>query len=313
MRCSSPLPPNIHQHLSSVFRKTLGVRVWFNKAMDVYKEVQKLQQVIFDARQDIKHIKTASQATAPTIKLDKSIQTLGIRIRNLKETTSSLSSAEGQCEKRLDALKTGLLLPAESVAERDSNDLIEAGESLQKIQSIVALRKNSAAIGNMRTPPLAYSVVGFKERMKNDDTLTTDPFYTHPSGYKMCLVIHFNGYGEGKGNHISVFLKILLGEFDEILQWPFSGRIVIQLLNQRKDKLHHTQTICLESEGSLPYRQRPDPKTYVSPKDRQSWGHQKFISHVELPAKGMFADCEYLKNDSLTFRVYKVDMFTLRY
>lgn len=281
--------------------------------MDAHKEVEKLHQVICNARQDIEHIKSASQVTAPMTKLDKSIQTLGIRTKNLKETTSSLSSAAGHCDKRLDALKVGLPLPADSVAESDSNDLIKAGESLQKIQSIVALRKNNAAMGNIRTPPLAYSVVGFKERMKNDDTLITDPFYTHPSGYKMCLVIHFNGYGEGKGTHISVFVKILLGEFDEILEWPFSGRIVIQLLNQRKDKLHHTRTLHLETGDCLPQRQRPDPRTYASHKDRQSWGYNKFISHVELPAKGMFADCEYLKSDSLTFRVYKVDMFTLRY
>ena len=70
-------------------------------------------------------------------------------------------------------------------------------------------------------------------------------FYTHPHGYKKFLRVNANGHGDGEGSHISVFVHLMRGEFDDHLKWPFRGDITIQLLNQLEDKKqqHHTETI----------------------------------------------------------------------
>ena len=83
---------------------------------------------------------------------------------------------------------------------------------------------------------------GFDERKKNDTIWYSRPFYTAMGGYKMCLSVHANGHGAGKGTHVSVHICLMSGEFDSHLRWPFRGTVTIQLVNQWKDKKHVTVT-----------------------------------------------------------------------
>ena len=55
------------------------------------------------------------------------------------------------------------------------------------------------------------------------------PFYTGRYGYKMCLHLYIMGDGIGKGTHLSLFFVVMCGEFDNILQWPFTH---FKLINQ---------------------------------------------------------------------------------
>ena len=40
------------------------------------------------------------------------------------------------------------------------------------------------------------------------------------------------GYGIGKGTHLSLFFVVMRGEFDNILQWPFTHKVTVKLINQ---------------------------------------------------------------------------------
>lgn len=40
------------------------------------------------------------------------------------------------------------------------------------------------------------------------EPLISEPFYTHPHGYKMCAGIWLNGIGTGRGRYISVGLQV---------------------------------------------------------------------------------------------------------
>ena len=48
----------------------------------------------------------------------------------------------------------------------------------------------------------------------------TTSFYL-PHGYKVCLAVHLNGIGAGKGMSISIYLHQVAGEYDHKLKWPF--------------------------------------------------------------------------------------------
>ena len=50
----------------------------------------------------------------------------------------------------------------------------------------------------------------------------------------MCLRIDANGWGIGRGTHVSVSVFMMKGEFDSHLQWPFKGEVTVQLVNQRE-------------------------------------------------------------------------------
>ena len=62
----------------------------------------------------------------------------------------------------------------------------------------------------------------------------SQPFYTKPDGYKMCLVAYLNGRGAGEGTHLSVYFAVMKGDYDPVLQWPFEHRINLILVDQDK-------------------------------------------------------------------------------
>lgn len=41
----------------------------------------------------------------------------------------------------------------------------------------------------------------------------------------MCLRIFLNGEGRSKGSYVSLFLVLLKGEYDALLQWPFAQKV----------------------------------------------------------------------------------------
>ena len=44
-------------------------------------------------------------------------------------------------------------------------------------------------------------------------------------------------------NHVSVWLYLCKGEYDETLEWPFCADIEIELLNWREDGHHHRHLV----------------------------------------------------------------------
>ena len=62
------------------------------------------------------------------------------------------------------------------------------------------------------------------------------PFYTSRYGYKLCLRLYILGDGIGKGTHMSLFFVVMRGEFDTILQWPFTYKVTFCLLNHNGGK-----------------------------------------------------------------------------
>ena len=120
------------------------------------------------------------------------------------------------------------------------------------------------------------------------------PFYLHPRGYKMCLNVVANGYDVGEGTHVSVYLFMMRGENDDNLVWPFQGEVTLTLLNQLEDK-NHRENMLLDEYVYI--------SRIVTDGERGTgYGRPQFISHEEL---GYRADtnCQYLKDDSLYFRV----------
>ena len=121
-------------------------------------------------------------------------------------------------------------------------------------------------------------------RIQNFDTQgpskfwTSPAFYSHALGYKMCLRVNSNGYGEGKGTHISVYVSLMRGENDERLTWPLRAIFRVALLNQLDNSGHFEKQIVMDSNEIKKYNSR------VKDAERSSfpWGEPKFMSHAEL-------------------------------
>ena len=90
----------------------------------------------------------------------------------------------------------------------------------------------------MSLPPCELVMTEYSKHKRDGDIWYSPPFYTGPGGYKMCLMVFANGYGDGAGTHLSVYVYLMKGEHDDKLTWPFRGDITIQLVNQYKGQDH---------------------------------------------------------------------------
>jgi len=140
--------------------------------------------------------------------------------------------------------------------------------------------------------PTWYSPPFYFEKHRQSHTVWySPPFYTHPRGYKMRLRVDANGNGDAKGTHVSVFVCLMRGEYDDHLKWPFNRDITIQLLDQEGREEHHTVVIR--------YTDGTTNRVTVGKRSCE-WGATMFIPHNKLSPK-------FLKNNCLLFRVLKVE------
>ena len=149
-------------------------------------------------------------------------------------------------------------------------------------------------------PPWVIKMEGFQKKEKNENMeWFSDPVYSHFGGYKMCLWVHANGRHEAKDTHVSVYVRLMRGDNDDNLKWPFKGTIKVSLLNQLEDGQHHTKEpwsltddVPKECSGRVTEGERA----------KNCWGIRQFIRHQDLFHK-VGKNCQYLKDDALFFRV----------
>uniref|UniRef100_T1IS09 MATH domain-containing protein n=1 Tax=Strigamia maritima TaxID=126957 RepID=T1IS09_STRMM len=76
-----------------------------------------------------------------------------------------------------------------------------------------------------------------------EEIVYSDPFYTSEFGYKIRLRLYPNGNGAGKGTHLYVFLQVMKGPHDAILNWPIVWTEKLSILDQLNHKDHHSVTV----------------------------------------------------------------------
>ena len=107
------------------------------------------------------------------------------------------------------------------------------------------------------------------------------PFHSGRYGYKMCLRLYIMGDGIGKGTHLSLFFVVMRGEFDNILQWPFTHKVTFKLINQSGGR-------------DIVDTFQPDPmsSSFRKPKSDMNIasGCPRFVSHTELERGGFIVD-----------------------
>ena len=142
-----------------------------------------------------------------------------------------------------------------------------------------------------------FKLTNFQKRKHDKDVFYSTPFYTSHTGYKMCACVYANGYGNGNNTHVSVYANLMKGDNDDSLTWPFTGEVVVEILNQLEDNNHHKKVYQFLADEDVSKRVLVNIERATN-----GWGMQKFLSHTELdyqPDK----NCQYLLNDTLVFRV----------
>jgi len=145
---------------------------------------------------------------------------------------------------------------------------------------------------------LVWKIRDLKSRLeeaKNTEglELVSAPFYTSQYGYRVQASLFLNGNGGGENSHMSVYIKLLPGEYDTILRWPFRHTVSFTLLDQselRKDA-------CNIVESFIP---DPNWKNFQRPSrepDQLGFGFPKFVPHQMLQTRN------YIRDDSIFIKI----------
>ena len=160
--------------------------------------------------------------------------------------------------------------------------------------------KLKEAMELLHTTTLIWKIDGYSEALRQAKTgekkvLYSEPFYTKTEtdsyGYRVKVLIYPNGVESAKNKYLSVYIKVIKGEYDAILPWPFERKVKFELIDQQEDPLQQ-QNVTNEitwSHGSV--FSRP------SEKENPGWGFGSFVPHTKLNTR------RYIIDDTLFLRV----------
>ena len=154
----------------------------------------------------------------------------------------------------------------------------------------------------MKQPVLPWvtKMESFRSKKESKEVWFSEAMYTHFGGYKICLSVDANGWGPGDNSHISVYICLVAGEYDDQLKWPFNGGLSVTLLNQLENGGHFVETVWPWDAEDVPETISGRVTTGVVAGG--GWGLHQFIPVKDLACPGD-SSCEYLREDALFFRI----------
>ena len=138
----------------------------------------------------------------------------------------------------------------------------------------------------------------FSHHKQVEDEWFSEPFVSGPNGYKFCLEVIAAGIQPVANASISICVKLMRGDSDDSLKWPFVGTITVQILNWREDKMHATRPIEFNDAAIKYGASGRVPCGLLGDRAAKGWGMTQFLPHSYLhynPAH----NTEFLCNDCL--------------
>ena len=161
-------------------------------------------------------------------------------------------------------------------------------EKVLKDESKMIERKNGTFLWKIHdfNQVFKQSKVGNKERVESVIPQTAT------YGYNLKLRIYPNGCGSYSNTHLSVFIVVMKGEYDDALAWPFSKRVRVTLIDQQDDE-DKRENISSFITPEL------NPAHFFRPKEKENkgWGISGYISHEKLRSR------KYIVDDNLFLQV----------
>lgn len=126
--------------------------------------------------------------------------------------------------------------------ERLKRHITEVKENTQQVEKLEKMNDNYA--------PFVWKIPNFqtvyeKAVREEQEVVLSEPFYLFKNGYKLRMKMMPNGgntvdpvaHKELKGRFLSLYIKVIPGEFDSILPWPLTEKVRVTLIDQcvRKD------------------------------------------------------------------------------
>ena len=155
--------------------------------------------------------------------------------------------------------------------------------------------QNPQSLSNL----IEFTVTNVSKRKEHNTTFYSPAFHSHNEGYKLRLEVQRSSDQQ----HIDIFVKLLRGQHDDNLVWPFQASIVVELVNWREDANHHSYTISFNERTPVKYKSQVTEGEQAP----DGWGTDTFISYSSLDNA---INTEYLQDDCLRFRVKEIVVYS---
>ena len=233
--------------------------------------------------------------------LEKDNKALRQEVSALREQVKCFNKKQACSTRNIQSMTDRLQHSVKSFRREFAASTIEQRKELHvKIDSIDnKVEQNCKGIASLcfhtGLPPCDFFMINFSDLKKRKDEWFSESFYTHPKGYKMCVKAYASGFGTGKDTHLSLYIFLMRGEFDDHLKWPFRGKLTIRLVNQSGGEGHRQSILVFD--GLTP--DHASARVTVGEKAIEGWGYQQVIAHHLLKPY-------YLHNDQLHFRITNI-------
>ena len=240
---------------------------------------------------------TASSSSSSSTKMDEDLQDIlkskDAEIRKLKNEMRDLRREREENDMQLQKLLD---------KARHSLELQEQRLSLVEQQNHALTQNLSVLRQFLPNPlPITFTINKFDQLRQANKWWYSRPFFSHVAGYKLGMFVFCNGVLDGKNTHISVFLYLVRGEYDNDLDWPFQGSVTIHLINQRGDRQHYQKVIRFTEDTPLAVSNRVTESEMA----KEGNGPTQFISQADLTYNQQ-KDTEYVRDDCLKIRVTSI-------
>ena len=141
--------------------------------------------------------------------------------------------------------------------ERLKRDITQVKEHTQQVEKLEKMTENYA--------PFVWKIPNFqtvyeKATRGEQEVVLSEPFYLFKNGYKLRMKMMPNGgntfdpaaHKEFEGRFLSLYIKVIPGEYDSILPWPFTEKVRVTLIDQyvRKDMRENISLVINFSDHS---------------------------------------------------------------
>lgn len=164
-------------------------------------------------------------------------------------------------------------------------------------QEIAELRRDLEELSVSHDGVLIWKLSDYSRKlqeakMHSNHEFFSPPFYTHRYGYKLQASAFLNGNGSGEGSHLSVYIRVLPGEYDNLLEWPFSYKVTFSILDQSDPSLSKPQHITETFNPDPNWKNFQKPSSSRSSLDESAlgFGYPKFVSHEEIRKRNYIRD-----------------------
>ena len=214
---------------------------------------------------------------------------------NCLEKLSAVKDSEiiSVINKEIKELKTiSIEMKQKQIESNDKIKLLEKS-SVDKDLEILSAKKEIKELiqinSTLVSGQLDWKIKGVQQKIEKKETSYSDPFYV--GLYKCQGNIYWDYNNTGK---VGCFIRIMKGEFDDKLKWPFIYRRKFVLFNQNRNEDNHIWSNEITKETL-----RKFPECFLKPTEirNSGIGTPSFISNTEILTE------KYCKDESISLLI----------